>query len=133
MADPAETVVRKLMDAWSTCDGEVIGQFLSDDAVFHNGPRGLHVGKEEVTTTFTGNMSICTNFHVDLNAIVSNGRTVMVERTDKFEINGKPLGVECVGVFDVNDEGLITRWREYYDLRSFEELQLKPAGLLPAG
>jgi limonene-1,2-epoxide hydrolase len=29
--------------------------------------------------------------------------------------------VEVTGVFEVNDDGRITRWRDYYDMRSLEE------------
>jgi limonene-1,2-epoxide hydrolase len=36
--------------------------------------------------------------------------------------------MELVGVFDVDDEGRITRWREYYDFQSFQE-DLAAAGI----
>jgi limonene-1,2-epoxide hydrolase len=77
---------------------------------------------------FRRNLAAPSWFGVDIKSIVSDGRTVMVERTDKMVIDGAPIGMELVGVFDVNDEGRITRWREYYDFRSFQE-ELEAAGI----
>lgn len=45
----------------------------------------------------------------------------MTERVDNCEIAGKSIGMEVVGVFDVDPEGRITRWRDYYDLPTLVE------------
>ena len=66
-------------------------------------------------------MQIVPSTTVDMKALVANGGTVMVERVDNFEIGGKPFDLEVVGVFDVDDNGRITRWHDYYDVRSSEE------------
>ena len=65
-------------------------------------------------------MQIVPSTTVDIKALVANGGAVMFERVDDFEI-GKPFDLEVVGVFDVDDNGRITRWRDCYDLRSSEE------------
>src|ERR1700722_9786452 len=53
--------------------------------------------------------------------LVASGGLVMVERVDIFEMAGKTFDVEITGVFVVRDDGGITRWRDYYDMRSLEE------------
>jgi Limonene-1,2-epoxide hydrolase catalytic domain len=53
---------------------------------------------------------------VDVKSIVATGGTVLTERVDNFKIDGKPIGMEVVGVFDVDANGRITRWRDYYRL-----------------
>jgi limonene-1,2-epoxide hydrolase len=88
----------------------------------------VYHGAETITALFRRNLAAPSWFGVDIKSIVSDGRTVMVERTDKMVIDGAPIGMELVGVFDVNDEGRITRWREYYDFRSFQE-ELEAAGI----
>jgi limonene-1,2-epoxide hydrolase len=45
----------------------------------------------------------------------------MVERVDNFKIQGRPFDLEVAAVFNVDDNGRITRWRDYYDLKSLEE------------
>jgi limonene-1,2-epoxide hydrolase len=42
-------------------------------------------------------------------AVVSNGETVMTERSNTFTINGKRLTLDIVGVFEVGDDGKIKR------------------------
>jgi limonene-1,2-epoxide hydrolase len=57
----------------------------------------------------------------DVKNLVASGGLVMVERVDIFEVAGKTFDVEITGVFEVSDDGRITRWRDYYDMRSLEE------------
>jgi limonene-1,2-epoxide hydrolase len=46
----------------------------------------------------------------------SGGNVVFTERVDKSFRNGKWTPVPLVAVFEVNDDGKITAWREYLDL-----------------
>jgi limonene-1,2-epoxide hydrolase len=57
----------------------------------------------------------------DIKNLVVSGGIVMVERVDIFEMQGKSFDVEISGVFEVNGDGRITRWRDYYDMRSLED------------
>ena len=58
---------------------------------------------------------------IDIKKLVASGGTVMVERVDNFKLGGKPFDLEVAGVFDVDDNGRIKRWRDYYDLKSLED------------
>ena len=121
MDDAAASLVREFMDTWADRDGDGFGTFLSDDAVWVNGPRGVHRGVDEIKATFTGNLANTPFYGVDVVALVSDGNTVLVERVDHFEVGGHPIAMELVGVFEFDDAGRIKRWRDYYDLRSTEE------------
>lgn len=46
----------------------------------------------------------------------SNGNTVFTERVDYSLRNGKWSPIPLVAVFELNDAGEITAWREYLDL-----------------
>lgn len=48
---------------------------------------------------------------IDVKAIVSDGRTVIVEQIDTFEIASKPVRMDVVGVFEIEDDESIKRWR----------------------
>jgi limonene-1,2-epoxide hydrolase len=46
---------------------------------------------------------------------LASGPLVMNERTDRFEMHGRWVDLPVAGVFEVHD-GLITLWRDYFDL-----------------
>ena len=48
------------------------------------------------------------------------GNVVFTERVDRFQIGDGWLELPLVGVFEVDDEGLITLWRDYFDLSSYQ-------------
>ena len=66
------------------------------------------------------------NTTVDIKRLAASGGTVLTERVDNCEINGKTIGFDVVGVFDLDSGGRITRWRDYYDWPTFAE-QMKAA------
>jgi limonene-1,2-epoxide hydrolase len=52
---------------------------------------------------------------VTVQSLVSDGRTVFVERTDRFEAGNHSIDMDVAGAFEISDEGLIVRWRDYFD------------------
>ena len=48
MSESAETVVRKYLAAWKRSDLDELVSFISDDAVFTDGPRGVHHGIDAI-------------------------------------------------------------------------------------
>lgn len=52
----------------------------------------------------------------EMKAIGSRGNTVFTERVDYSFRNGKWSPVPLVAVFELDDSGKITAWREYLDL-----------------
>jgi limonene-1,2-epoxide hydrolase len=52
---------------------------------------------------------------VDVKKLIAAGGTVVVERVDVFEMMDKSFDVEISGVLEVNADGRIARWRDYYD------------------
>ncbi len=95
--------------------------FFSDDAVFIDGPRGVHTGIIAIRTELQSMLAMVPNTTLDIKALASSGGTVLTERVDTCEIAGKSIAIELVGVFDVGPEGRITRWRDYYDLSAVVE------------
>ena len=55
---------------------------------------------------------------VDIETLVADGQIVIAERVDTFEVQGKSFGFEVVGVFELNGDGKIKRYHDYYDLQS---------------
>jgi limonene-1,2-epoxide hydrolase len=127
MSDSPESVVRNLIASWEHASVEKLSDFLSEDAVYTD-PRGVQSGLDAIKKLWEGDLQLAPTATVDIKSIASNGGTVMVERVDTMPIQGKQFTLEIVGVFEVGDNGLIKRWREYYDSRSITN-QLKAAGI----
>jgi limonene-1,2-epoxide hydrolase len=119
--DSAESVVRKFLGSFPAADVSDVVEFLSDDAVYIDGPRGVHTGIAAIRAELQAQLAMVPNTTVDIKALAADGSTVMTERVDNCEVNGRTIGFEVVGVFDVGADGRITRWRDYYDLPTFVE------------
>jgi limonene-1,2-epoxide hydrolase len=121
MSDSAELVVRKFMATWPRSDVDELVGFFSDDAVYTDGPRGTYQGIDAIRAELQAMAQMVPSTTADVKNLIASGETVMVERVDVFEMMGKTFDVEISGVFTVNSDGRITRWRDYYDMRSLEE------------
>ena len=60
-------------------------------------------------------MSYVTHNHCVIRNIVSSDNVVMTERDDYAVSGGKPMPHSMVAVYELDDKGLITAWREYLD------------------
>ncbi|MFV0526020.1 MAG: limonene-1,2-epoxide hydrolase family protein [Acidimicrobiales bacterium] len=49
------------------------------------------------------------------------GGAVLNERLDRFRIGDGWLELPVAGVFEVDDDGLITLWRDYFDMGSYQK------------
>jgi limonene-1,2-epoxide hydrolase len=65
---------------------------------------------------------------INVNALVADGRTVMMEGRENYRIGGKHLFLDVMGAFEIGADERITRLRHSYDLRSILD-QLAAAGL----
>jgi limonene-1,2-epoxide hydrolase len=109
------------MNTWPRGDLDEIAAFFSEEAVYTDGPRGEHRGAEAIKAEMASTLEMVPSTTADVKNLVSSGRLVMVERVDIFEMVGKTFEVDISGVFEVDDQGRISRWRDYYDMRSLEE------------
>ena len=128
MSESAETVVRKFHAAWKRSDLDELVSFISDDAVYTDGPRGVHHGIDAIRAELGTMVKIVPSTSIDIKKLVAEGGTVMVERVDSFKLGGKPFDLEAAAVFDVDDNGRIKRMRDYYDLKSLED-RIASAGI----
>lgn len=131
MADSAESVVRNFMDTWPRSDIDEIVAFFSDEAVYTDGPSGTYHGADAIKAEMLSLLDLVPSTTADVKNLAASGGLVMVERVDIFEMAGKAFDVEISGVFEAGDDGRITRWHDYYDMRSLEERVA--AALAPEG
>jgi len=122
MGAAQEAIVSEFMDAWGDGtqrepDVEKILSMFSDDIVWQlwvpGGPT-LH-GREAVRADIERQLGFATFMRCGPEHIGSNDRVVFTERTDQFQSNGTTIDHHLVAVFEVDADGKIAAWREYFD------------------
>ena len=86
MTDSAESAIRNFLACFPASDvDEVIG-FFNDDAVYIDGPRGVHRGINAIRTELQSQLELVPNTTVDIKTLAASGGTVLTERVDNCEI-----------------------------------------------
>jgi len=123
-----ETVVRDFIVAWSQGDARKLADFFTDDAVVWNDGRTTVRGRDAIHEHFTMQLSACTDCDFEIMQTAVTGSTVFNERIDRMKIVGVPVELPVAGVFELDDAGKLTAWRDYFDL-SMLMTQLNAAGV----
>jgi limonene-1,2-epoxide hydrolase len=111
--------VRMFVDAWEALDPDIAMACLSDDIVYINQPLDPVIGQKDVRKIVAGIMELTKACHWELRNCFGRGSTVVTERLDCWDFDGKGWGLKlpCIGMFDLNDDGKIIGWRDYFDNR----------------
>ena len=116
----AEAVVNAFMAEFDVehPDADQLASYFTDDAVYHNMPMDPAEGLDAVKAALAG-VSQMTSRGWEVVHQASNGDIVLNERIDRFEMGGTSVEVLVCGVFEIRD-GKIARWRDYFDMASFQ-------------
>ena len=98
---------------------------LADDIYYHNMPLAPVHGKAQMLD-FMQDMGQVSDMTLTIKNIAANGNVVFVERSDSWTMNGIKVVEPFVGVFEINSAGKISRWCDYFDLRSWEWSEQHP-------
>ena len=123
-----EAVVREFLKGWGDGDAQKLADFHSEDAVVWNDARTTVRGRDAIHEHYKMHLSVITDCNIAITALVVAGNTVFTERIDRMKAAGADLELPVAGVFEVDDAGKITAWRDYFDLSTVME-QLKAAGI----
>lgn len=108
------TLIREFIAAWERRDTDHIVHAFTEDAIYHSVPLTPIVGKpaiREFVKSFEGKPP----GRLEIRNQVAGDDVVMHERTDYLTMNGRPVTLPIMGVFEIED-GRIKAWREYFDL-----------------
>ena len=108
-----EQAVRDFLNSWN--EPKKLGDFFVDDAVFQMMAREPVRGRTAIAEELANQAAWATDFDLAVLNIASTGNVVLVERLDRFDMNGKTIKVPVVGVFECDDAGKFTAWRDYFD------------------
>lgn len=121
MPTPLETVQRfvaAFISGWEAGDAATVARFFAEDADYHNGPIEPVRGRRAIEATLAEYMALGGRVAVDMPRVLANESIVMTELVDHFMRPEGTVSLPVMGIFEVH-EGLITAWRDYFDLHQF--------------
>jgi limonene-1,2-epoxide hydrolase len=127
MGDAPEAVVRGLLASWGNPEVEKLVKIFSEDAVWVDGPNGVHHGAEAIANELTRQLSIFPGQWNEVDALVADGGTVMVEWHGGFTAGSTTVRTKVMATFEVDAKGRIKQMRECFDMKSLTD-QLEAAG-----
>jgi limonene-1,2-epoxide hydrolase len=87
--------------------------------VYHNIPVDPVVGRDAIRATLEGFTAGVKTVEFEVVHVVADGPVVLTERIDRFTWpSGHVAVLPVMGTFEVHD-GLITQWRDYFDMTQF--------------
>ncbi|MFL0355288.1 nuclear transport factor 2 family protein [Erythrobacter sp. GH1-10] len=117
---PTETV-ETFIGHWNSGDMEAMYAMCAEEVVWHNIPMDPIEGKAAMREAVAGFMVGVATCDWDIHAIAANGNTVLTERTDGFAMkDGRSAALRVMGTFEIGADGLITAWRDYFDMGEFQ-------------
>ena len=90
----------------------------ADDVEYDNVPMGKNMGPAAVLEFLMPMVAGVDEVTFIVHRQTATGNVVMNERTDRFTKGGVSADIPVAGVFEVNDDGKITLWRDYFDMGS---------------
>ena len=113
--DP-ETIVRDFCNAFARQDlAELLGYF-AEGAVYHNIPLPPNEGLAAIEATLKGFLDPTGEAEFRLLNFAVSGRSVLTERLDILTIGGKRIEIPEIGTFEIDADGKIAAWRDYFDM-----------------
>jgi limonene-1,2-epoxide hydrolase len=120
MAVNCEKVVNDLFAAWARLDLDGIMSYFAEDAVWDNVPMAPAKGKAAIREMTHGFLKDSSGFAAKILRSAHVGNTVFNERVDTLKMkSGKSADVPVAGVFELDDNGKIILWRDFFDLATF--------------
>jgi limonene-1,2-epoxide hydrolase len=114
-----EQIVRDFCAAVRRTDIAEIVRFFAPDAVYHNIPLDPVRGHQEIEATLAQFLAPGGDAEFEIKALAVSGRTVLTERVDRFVLGGKRIEIPVMGAFEIDAEGRIAAWRDYFDMQQF--------------
>ena len=114
-------LAKDFIGAWENKNLDKILNMMSESCRYHNIPMKPLKGHDKIRTFIAPVLEMSEKIIWDIHQIAEDDRgNVFTERTDKFLINDKWVELPVCGVNDVF-RWLMTHWRDYFDLTTFEK------------
>jgi limonene-1,2-epoxide hydrolase len=118
MSTPSETV-RSFIAAIEAKDLAAAGALAAEDISYENVPMQPIAGRDTMVAVLSAFMGPAVAVEWKVLREVAVGNVVANERIDRFQFPGGWVELPVAGFFEVDDRGLITLWRDYFDLGTY--------------
>ena len=108
-------VVAAFIQAFEAMDFDAALSFIAPECEYTNVPMGSAKGPEGVRSVLEPFFAPIDENHFVIHRKAVEGKVVFYERLDRHRLGDSWRELPVIGVFEVQD-GLITLWREYFDL-----------------
>jgi limonene-1,2-epoxide hydrolase len=116
-----QQIVEAFIGHWNACDIDAMMALCAEDIVYHNIPMEPVVGTAQMRAMVEGFLGEIASCEWQTHAIAANGNVVLTERTDIFNFkNGRRAAIRVMGTFEMEADGRITGWRDYFDMLEFQ-------------
>ncbi len=116
-----EETVDRFIELVCALDLDGACALVTDDCEYDNVPIGKQYGPEGIKALLGPLTEGIDEVQWLVHRQVAGGNVVMNERTDRFRKGDRWLDLPVVGVFELDDAGRITLWRDYFDAATFTE------------
>jgi len=116
---PADTVTA-FIDALERKDFDAAIALVGDECEYDNVPMGKVHGPDEIRSLLEPMLGAASTVEWIVYRQASEGPVVFNERLDRFEMPTGWIDMPVTGVWEVHD-GKITLWRDYFDLRTYQQ------------
>ena len=118
MANPGE-VVTAFIAAVEAKDLDMALGLVTEDVSYENIPIAPIVGKQAMRATLDSFLKSAIGVEWRMLRQVVSGNVVINERLDRFQIGDGWLELPIAGFFEVTGGGLISVWRDYFDMSTY--------------
>lgn len=124
-------VIEGFIAAWNARDRDAIAAAIRSDAKVSGAAYPAVTGPEEAIALSEPFLA-ADEIDWCITDWAVRGRTVFAQRIDRFRYGAHPwIVIPATGVFEVDDDGMIARWHDYFDAQEIEEfLDKKQDGTL---
>jgi limonene-1,2-epoxide hydrolase len=113
-------LVTAFIHAMERKDLDAACAMVTDDLLYDNVPLSKSTGPDGMRGVLEPFFSGCTGIEWVVHHQAESGDVVMNERTDRFEMGGRWIGLDVAGLFVIRD-GKIALWRDYFDAAAFQK------------
>jgi limonene-1,2-epoxide hydrolase len=117
----AEATVNEFITRVVAGDFAGAGELVADDVEYDNVPIGKNHGRDALVKVLGGLMKGVEDVVFETHRQTVTGNVVMNERTDKFRIGEAWVAIPVAGVFEVDGDGRIVLWRDYFDVGMYQQ------------
>jgi len=121
---PSETVTN-FIQAIERRDVAAAVLMLAEDVSYENVPMQPIKGRDAVNQALQGFIGIASEVDWPVSSQLESGNRVANERLDRFKLEAGWLEMPVAGFFEIDDDGLISLWRDYFDLATYTDQRKK--------